>query len=589
MSDDLKKIHPYLPKLLEQFRDGKVDRREFLRTSTLLGLSAGTAFTLAGCDDKEEVAEAPAEEVVEEEVAEAPAEEPAAPAAEKIVRISMRVPAVDNPPTYSWVYDSNITRQVCDYLTRTGTDNVTRPWLLESWEATEDIKTWTLHLKQGIKWSNGDELTADHVIWNLNRWLDESVGSSVLGLMKGYMLVEFDTGETNEDGSQKMSTRLWADNAIEKVDEYTVRLNCQEPQLAVPEHLFHYPALILHPSENGVFGVGSIGTGAFSLTELEVGKKAVLRRRDGYWGNPVKLDAVEFIDHGDDAAAAVQAIASQQVDGMYEAQTTQYAALQKIEHVQVHQVATGQTAIARMQPIHADMTDPSNQAAAFADPRVGKAMRLALDTEKLLQVGHLGLGLPGEHHHVCPIHPEYAKLEFMKQDIEGAKALLAEAGYPNGFNAEIFCKSDPDWEPITVQAMAEMWKQVGANIKINVLPSSQYWDIWNAPTAPFAFTSWTHRPLGVMVLGLAYRSGVPWNEAHWSNAEFDALLAKAEGTLDVEARRTIMIDIETLMQEVGPACQPLWRAVFTVMAKRVTGFEIHPTYYLFAEEWDVTA
>ncbi|MEX0808042.1 MAG: ABC transporter substrate-binding protein [Dongiaceae bacterium] len=589
MSDDLKKIHPYLPKLLEQFRNGKVDRREFLRTSTLLGLSAGTAFTLAGCDDKEEVAEAPAEETVEEEVAEAPAEEPAAPAGEKIVRISMRVPAVDNPATYSWVYDSNITRQVCDYLTRTGTDNVTRPWLLESWEASDDLKTWTLHLKQGIKWSNGDEFNADHVIWNLTRWLDESVGSSVLGLMKGYMLVEFDTGETNEDGSQKMATRLWADNAIEKVDDYTVRLNCQEPQLAVPEHLFHYPALILHPSENGVFGVDSIGTGAFSLTELEVGKKAVLRRRDGYWGNPVKLDAVEFIDHGDDAAAAVQAIASQQVDGMYEAQTTQYAALQKIEHVQVHQVATGQTAIARMQPIHVDMTDPANQAAAFADPRVCKAMRLALDTEKLLQVGHLGLGLPGEHHHVCPIHPEYAKLDFMKQDIEGAKALLAEAGYPNGFNAEIFCKSDPDWEPITVQAMAEMWKQAGANIKINVLPSSQYWDIWNAPTAPFAFTSWTHRPLGVMVLGLAYRSNVPWNEAHWSNAEFDALLAKAEGTLDVEARRAIMVDIETLMQEVGPACQPLWRAVFTVMAKRVTGFEIHPTYYMFAEEWDVTA
>jgi peptide/nickel transport system substrate-binding protein len=588
MSDDLKKIHPYLPKLLEQFRDGKVDRREFLRTSTLLGLSAGTAFTLAGCDDKEEVAEAPAEETVEEEVVEAPAEEPAA-AGEKIVRISMRVPAVDNPATYSWVYDSNITRQVCDYLTRTGTDNVTRPWLLDRWEASDDLKTWTLYLKQGVKWSNGDEFNADHVIWNLTRWLDESVGSSVLGLMKGYMLAEFDTGETNEDGSPKIGTRLWSDNAIEKVDDYTVRLNCQEPQLAVPEHLFHYPALILHPSENGVFGVGSIGTGAFSLTELEVGKKAVLHRRDGYWGTPAKLDVVEFIDHGDDAAAAVQAIASQQVDGMYEAQTTQYAALQKIEHIQIHQVATGQTGIARMQPTHADMTDPANQAAVFADPRVRKAMRLALDTEKLLQVGHLGLGLPGEHHHVCPIHPEYAKLEFMKQDIEGAKALLAEAGYPNGFNAEIFCKSDPDWEPITVQAMAEMWKQAGANIKINVLPSSQYWDIWNAPTAPFAFTPWTHRPLGVMVLGLAYRTGVPWNEAFWSNAEFDALLAKAEGTLDVEARRAIMVDIETLMQEVGPACQPLWRAVFTVMAKRVTGFEIHPTYYMFAEEWDVTA
>ena len=588
MNDDLKKIHPYLPKLLEQFQAGKVDRREFLRTSTLLGLSAGAAFSLAGCEEKQEEAaeEAPAEETVveEEEMAEVEV-----PAGEKIVRISMRVPALENPATYSWVYDSNVTRQVCDYLTRTGVDNITRPWLLEKWEASDDLKTWTLTLKEGIKWSNGDPLTSDHVIWNITRWVDPAVGSSVLGLMTGYLLVEYDTGEKNEDGSAKMSTKLWADNAIEKVDDRTVRLNCREAQLAVPEHLFHYPALILHPSENGVFGIGSIGTGAFSLVEYEVNKKAVLARRDGYWGTPAKLDKVEFIDHGDDAAAAVNAVASKQVDGMYEAQTTQYAALQKMEHVELYQVATGQTAIARMQPTHADMTDPANQAAVFADPKVRKAMRLALDTEKLLQVGHLGLGLPGEHHHVCPIHPEYAKLPFMKQDIEGAKALLAEAGYPNGFNAEIFCKSDPDWEPITVQAMAEMWKQIGANIKINVLPSSQYWDIWNAPTAPFAFTSWTHRPLGVMVLGLAYRSNVPWNESFWSNAEFDTLLTQAEGILDVEERRKVMEKIEILMQEEGPMCQPLWRAVFTVMATRVTGFEIHPTYYFFAEEWDVTS
>src|SRR5690606_28677990 len=152
-----------------------------------------------------------------------------------------------------------------------------------------DLKTWTLILKEGITWSNGDPLTADHVIWNITRWVDPNVGSSVLGLMTGYLLEEYDTGEKNEDGSPKMSSRLWAENAIEKVDDRTVRLNCKEPQLAVPEHLFHYPALILHPSENGKFGVGSIGTGAFSLVEFEVNKKAVLVRRDGYWGTPAKI------------------------------------------------------------------------------------------------------------------------------------------------------------------------------------------------------------------------------------------------------------------------------------------------------------
>jgi peptide/nickel transport system substrate-binding protein len=214
-------------------------------------------------------------------------------------------------------------------------------------------------------------------------------------------------------------------------------------------------------------------------------------------------------------------------------------------------------------------------------------MKLALDTQKLLQIAHLGLGLPAEHHHVAPVHPEYAKLPFMKQDIPAAKKLLADAGYPNGIDAEIVCKKDPEWEYIAVQAMVNMWKDAGARIKINVLPSAQYWDIWNAPTNPFAFTAWTHRPLGVMVLGLAYRSGVPWNESFWSNKTFDDTLTKAEGILDVDERRKVMVDLEKLMQEEGPIAQPLWRALFTAVDKRVVGFKLHPTNYYFCEEWSL--
>ena len=185
------------------------------------------------------------------------------------------------------------------------------------------------------------------------------------------------------------------------------------------------------------------------------------------------------------------------------------------------------------------------------------------------------------------MHPEYYKLPFQKQDIAKAKKLLAEAGHPNGFDTEIFCKKDPDWEPTCVQAMAQMWKQIGVNVKINVLPSSQYWEIWDKPSAPFAFTSWTHRPLGVMVLGLAYRTGVPWNESKYSNPKFDELLSKAEGTLDVDKRKEVMKDIEQLMLDDGPICLPLWRAVFTFMDKKVKNYKAHPTSYIFCEEWSL--
>jgi peptide/nickel transport system substrate-binding protein len=553
-------VHPYVPRLLEGVKAGTLDRREFLRTATLLGVSAASSYALLGLED--------------------PLGKPAAAAGTGgTVRLSMRIPPLENPATYSWLSDSDVCRQVCDYLTRTGVDNVTRPWLLEKWDATEDLRTWTLTLKKGIKWSNGEELVSDHVIWNMKRWLDEKTGSSILSLMSSYMLKTVETGEKDAQGNPKKSRVLWSDRAIEKVDDHTIRLNCAAPQLAVPEHLFHYPALILHPSSNGKFGVGAIGTGAFSMVEYEVGKKVVLKRRDGYWGKPASLEAVEVIDLGDDPTATIAALAARQVDGMDQAYNEQIPVLKKMDHLQMYQITTAQTGVARMQAIHD----------TWKDPRVRKAMRLALDTEKLLQVAHMGLGAPGEHHHASLVQPDYYKLPFVKQDIAAAQKLLAEAGHPDGFKTEIFCKKDPAWEAICVQAMAEMWKQVGVDVKINILPSTQYWDIWNKSTVPFAFTPWTHRPLAVMLYGLAYRTGGVWNESYWSNKEFDEKLTKAEGILEIDKRREVMKDLEQILLDDGPICLPLWRAIVTFMDKRIKGFHLHPTTYIFCEEWSLEA
>jgi peptide/nickel transport system substrate-binding protein len=92
-----------------------------------------------------------------------------------------------------------------------------------------------------------------------------------------------------------------------------------------------------------------------------------------------------------------------------------------------------------------------------------------------------------------------------------------------------------------------------------------------------------------MVLSLAYRTGVPWNETHYSNAEFDSILTQAEGTLDVAARTELVGKLQTIMQEDGPIVQPLWRKLFIPMDKQVKGFAIHPTRYFFCEEYAVEA
>jgi peptide/nickel transport system substrate-binding protein len=223
----------------------------------------------------------------------------------------------------------------------------------------------------------------------------------------------------------------------------------------------------------------------------------------------------------------------------------------------------------------------------FKDKRVRQAMRYAIDREKVIETSLLGAGTPAEDHHVSPTHPEYAALPKYPRDIEKAKALLAEAGFPNGFETEIVTRPDPIWELNTAQVLAEQFKDIGVTVNIKSLPSAQYWEVWTK--VPFGLTAWGHRPLAVMTLSLAYRTNAAWNESNWSNPEFDQLLTEAEGILDPKKRSLVMAKIEAIMQDDGPIVQPFWRIFSTVMDKKVKGFDLHPSQYIFAHQYAVQA
>lgn len=541
--------HPYLPKLLSQYRTAAIDRREFLRTATLLGASSATAYAMAGL--------------------EAPARAQEAMPKGGTLRVETVVYDVKSPATATTTAHPIIYAQVVEHLTRTDPDNVTRPHLLESWEPSEDLRTWTLNLRPGVKWHSGRDFVADDVVWNLTRLVSDEVGSSVLGLMKGYLLDEVETGETDADGNPVIAHRLWRDDAIEKVDDMTVRLNLKQPQLAVPEHLFHYPAVMLDPDDGGIFGPGANGTGAFTLAAIEPSRRAVLEAVEGYWGEGPHLDRVEFVDVGGNAQAIVNALISGQVDGAFQVQPELVPVVAREDNLVLYETTTADTAVTRMNLNHKP----------FDDARVRKAFRLAVDPARAVEVAFGPYATPAEHHHVAPIHPEYAQLPPWERDVEAAKALLAEAGHPDGVDVELTIQQNPPHHLRSATAMQEMWKEAGIRAEINVVPNPQYWEIWLS--APFGTTVWAHRPLGVINLALAYRTGAPWNESDFSNPEFDRLLTEAESIPDPEARAEVMADIERLMQEEGPIVQTYWRKLLTFYDERVMGFEMHPTYQIF--------
>lgn len=560
------KIHVQLPDTYEQLKQGRISRREFMRTATLLGMSVSAATVAAACGaGTVQVGEqAPAADSGGSETTTSSSSEMEGGVRRGgILRTATSVKAVDHPARFSWIFDANQFRHIFEYLTETGADNVTRPYLLEGWTPNDDLTVWDLKLREGIMWTNGDELVADHVKFNFGEWLNPDTGSSVLGLWEGFLDID----------------------GVEVVDDYNLRLNLAAPLLATPENMFHYPAQIVHPSFDGDITSGNNpSTGPMVLKEFVIGERVVLEAREGYWqmgadGNPLPyLDGLEFIDLGEDQTAAVAALQSGEVDRIYQALPDSFLALRQNENVAIEGVGTAATRVLRFR------TDLE----PWDNINVRNAVKMCQDRTKILGNAYFGEGLEGYDTHASPVQPEWAPMDLPAYDPEGAKALLAEEGMED---LELAISVGTGWPDIVAYAetLQEDAKAAGINITLDTMPNSAYWDLWTE--TPVGITTWAHRPLAVMLLPLAYINDsegnpVAWNETRWHDDEFAGLLQEAQGTADVEARRALMADIQRIQQERGSVGVSYFINQWAIYNPGFQGIGAHPTdYNLYREVW----
>ena len=508
------------------YRDGKVNRREFLTVMGALGFSAATAGSLLGS------AGALA----------------ATPRRGGSVRMASNLHGPDDqmdPIVFTSNIDYSRGRATYNGLIQIRDNMVLAPELAEEWSVNANATEFTFKIRKGVHFHDGSTLTADDVVWSMRRHL----GKKSPSVIKAFF--------TN--------VKEW-----KKVDAYTVKAILTSPDSDLPAKLGEKQAKIVKKDTKD-FKKGN-GTGPFLLESFQPGVRSTHARNKDYWRDGPNLDALEMTAITD-PIARVNALLAGDVQLISNIDAKQVRLVQKNPETRLISQETG---------LYGGICCLKNTAPGKNDDFV-MGLRLIQDRERIVRSILKGHGRVGNDH---PISPAYgadhcSELPQRKYDPDKAKWHLKKSGYTT---AELFVAPVMVGIEDASLLMQANLKKIGFDLRLKKVPTDGYWGaVWMKE--PLNVVTWNMRPTANAMLAIQFAPHAKWNDTFWNSDRMGFLLKASLAETDQKKRHEMLCEMQNLVHNESGMVIPYHVNQLDGTHKSVHGIPHQPLGALGGAEW----
>ena len=531
--------------IIDEFAAGRLSRRDFIRRGTVVGISVPLLGSiLAACGSSGTSSSASG------------GSSSAAGKAGAVIKAGIVTPtAAINPVTVADQGGLDMLGQTGEYLCLSTQTLTLKPVLAIGWSPNKTADVWTFHIRQGVKFHNGQPLTADDVVYTYQLQTNPAGKSNALSAFGGVLVP----------------------SGVKKVDDFTVQFHLLAPNGNFPylTSSDNYNMIILPKGYDPAKWESTfIGTGPFKFGSYTPKSGATFTRNEAYWGTKALPSQTQFTFY-DTQNPMVLALTGGTIDVV-----GQFAVSGAEE------LLTGSYNIIKLKSSAHRQLSMRNDQAPFTDPRVRQAIALTLNRPQIVQALFKGYADVGNDSPFAPVFPSTnTSVAQRTQNISQAKSLLSAAGHGSGFSTQLVTENFVEI-PQYAQIVAESAKAIGVNISLKVESSTQYYG-----KATFGNSDWLDATMSLVDYGHRSVPNVfltaplqttnakagtgPWNAAHFSNAQYDKLVTQYIAAADVSTQKNLAGQIETLLLAQTPIIFGYFYNYLTATTQGVTG--VYPT------------